>query len=287
MHAKNATNDWTLQYRDCGVGDLSLGNAVEDLYERRHDVILVRNAFPNALLAEVVRRLEDQDRQSLWTRPSKKVENEDVLVLGANRTASRTYAEPNGPPLQAYLESAARDRAVLEEMFAGVLEPVPEMQRLLARFAGGRPVEVATSEGERFVPMTVRCLTDGKSLVAHHDDLYRLPVYKKLAPTLDRSALISFVVTLQRPSAGGALVVYPVPPNAPGPKLPDGFFFDVEAIEQRKSFVRVDPNAGDLFLLASDRCLHRVEPAAGTRSRITMGGFLAFDANRSRVVFWN
>jgi hypothetical protein len=45
-------------------------------------------------------------------------------------------------------------------------------------------------------------------------------------------------------------------------------------------------NAGDLFLLASGRCYHRVKPVAGA-SRVTMGGFLAFDAARERVLYWS
>jgi len=44
---------------------------------------------------------------------------------------------------------------------------------------------------------------------------------------------------------------------------------------------------GDLFLLASGRCLHRVNRIGGPQSRVTMGGFLAMDKNRSRVLYWS
>jgi len=44
---------------------------------------------------------------------------------------------------------------------------------------------------------------------------------------------------------------------------------------------------GDLFLLASGRCLHRVRPIAGPQSRVTMGGFLALGKDHTRVLYWS
>ena len=71
------------------------------------------------------------------------------------------------------------------------------------------------------------------------------------------------------------------------PKMPNGFQYDLAAIEQRYHFARFTPEAGDLFLLASGRCLHRVDRIVGARARVTMGGFLALDKDRRRVLFWS
>ena len=46
-------------------------------------------------------------------------------------------------------------------------------------------------------------------------------------------------------------------------------------------------DVGDLFLLASGRCLHRVGKISGPKARVTMGGFLALDKARERVLFWS
>ena len=46
-------------------------------------------------------------------------------------------------------------------------------------------------------------------------------------------------------------------------------------------------DVGDVFLLASGRCLHRVSPIQGAKARVTMGGFLALDKPRERVLFWS
>jgi hypothetical protein len=58
-------------------------------------------------------------------------------------------------------------------------------------------------------------------------------------------------------------------------------------IEKRYHFARFVMDVGDLFLLASGRCLHRVGKITGPKARVTMGGFLALDKARERVVFWS
>ena len=50
---------------------------------------------------------------------------------------------------------------------------------------------------------------------------------------------------------------------------------------------RFTMEAGDVFLLASGRCLHRIAPIEGDRARVTLGGFLAFDKTRTRVLYWS
>ena len=105
---------------------------------------------------------------------------------------------------------------------------------------------------------------------------------------MDTTTLVSFVATLQGPDAGGELFVYGVTPTTPdAPKMPNGFQFDLAAIEQRYDYASFQVGAGDLFLLASGRCLHRVAPIKGPNARVTMGGFLALDAGRKRVLFWS
>ena len=79
--------------------------------------------------------------------------------------------------------------------------------------------------------------------------------------------------------------VTPQTPDAP--KLPNGFSWDIPAIEERFHSVRIDTHPGDLFLLASGRCLHRVNKVAGPRARVTMGGFLALDKDNRRVYCWS
>lgn len=117
---------------------------------------------------------------------------------------------------------------------------------------------------------------------------YPLSLYSELAPLVDTRTLVSWVATLRKPDAGGDLLVYGVTSDtADAPKMPNGFQYDLAAIEQRYHSARFTPEIGDFFLLASGRCLHRVEKIAGPRARVTMGGFLALAKDRSRVLFWS
>ena len=144
----------------------------------------------------------------------------------------------------------------------------PQITELIGRFAGGRPVETAKA-------------ADGR----HHDPQ---ALYDEIAPILDTRTLISYVIVPPRPEAGGELCVYAVTPDTPDPpKLTNGFIWDLVAVERRYHFQRFVLDVGDLLLLASGRCLHRIAPIVGSRARVSMGGFLALNKARDRVFYWS
>jgi len=261
----------------------ALSNAVEDLYERRLDVAVVRQAWGDASLAEVAASLDGGTRDPGWNRPNAMMPPEDIQVLGT--AATPTYSTPTGPTLERYMQDANwYDRAPL---FDG--DPTAAVTTALARHAGGRPVEVLHApDGKRFSPFTVRRLGDGKGIGLHHDLHTSLEMFKDIAPGLDRGTLVSWVFTLQGPDSGGELCVYNCPPDAPDPpKMPNGFSWDLAGVEKRFGSVTIKTGTGVLFLFASARLLHRVAPVAGPRARFTLGGFLALDARRERVLFWS
>jgi hypothetical protein len=260
-------------------------NTIEELYDRALDVLVVRGAVASAPLADVAAAIERGERAPAWTRPNAVMPPEDIQVLGT--AATPTYSAPQGPTLDAYLESA--DWYEHAPLFDGAFDPTTEITEAIARHAGGRPVEVLhAANGRRFAPFTVRRLGEGKGIGLHHDLHTSLAMFRDLAPGLDTSTLVSYVVTLQGPEAGGELCVYDVAPDTPNPpKLPNGYQWDLPAVESRFGSVKVQTRAGDLFMFASARCLHRVAPIEGSRARFTMGGFLALSKTRDRVLFWS
>jgi hypothetical protein len=251
-----------------------IANGIDDLYNDLLDVIVVRRAFAPEPLAAVGAKLDRDDVSPGWARPNEKMPVEDIQLLGTDTPATPTYSAPRGASIDAYLESAARHRADADGVFQPGFDATREFQKVLGQCAGGRPVAIATnSDGRAFVPYTIRRLVDGKQIGIHHDYHYPLALYKDLAPQLDTTTLVSFVVTLGAPQAGGELFVYAAGPNTPDvPKLPNGFQYDLDAIEQRYHFAKFVMEVGDLFLLASGRCLHRVGKIGGPRARVTMGG---------------
>ncbi len=69
-------------------------------------------------------------------------------------------------------------------------------------------------------------------------------------------------------------------------RLPHGML-DPRAVDARVAHSFFDLQEGDLIAFGSGRLYHRVEPVAGARTRVTMGGFLAFDTAHERVLYWS
>ena len=214
---------------------------------------------------------------------------EDIQILGTDTPATPTFQAPSGASLDDYLASADRHRAEGQGVFDAGFEAANAITSVIAKFSGGRPVEIARADdGRQYVPFTVRRLVNGKQIGLHHDYHYPLALYSQLAPKLDTRTLISYVALLRKPDAGGELCVYAVTPDTPNPpKMPNGFQWDLTAVEQGYDARKFSLDTGDFFLLASGRCLHRIAPIAGARARVTMGGFLALSKERNRVIYWS
>jgi hypothetical protein len=260
-------------------------NTIEDLYDGALDVIVVRGAVASTPLAGLASAVEQGEREPAWARPNAVMPPEDIQVLGT--AATPTYSTPQGPTLEAYLETA--DWYEHAPLFERTFDPTAEITRAIARHAGGRPVDILhAANGRRFAPFTVRRLGEGKGIGLHHDLHTSLAMFRDLAPQLDTSTLLSYVVTLQGPERGGELCVYDLAPDTPNPpKLANGYQWDLPAVEAGFGSVKVQTQAGDLFMFASARCLHRVAPIEGPKARFTMGGFLALTKSRDRVLFWS
>ena len=275
---------------DVDARDVSaVANGIEDIYGDAVDVILVRGAFNAAVLAEAGQQLDSDARDPGWSRPNLKMPVEDVQLLGTDTPATPTYQAPRGATLNAYLTSAAVHASEAADVFKPGFDAVKAIRSVLSGFSGARPVEVPrASDGRPYAPFTIRRLVEGKQIGIHHDYHYRLDLYQELSQQVDTGTLVSYVATLRAPLAGGELFVYGATSDAADvPKLPNGFSYDLTAVEARYDCARFVMNPGDLFLLASGRCLHRVGRISGPQARITMGGFLALDKARERVLFWS
>jgi hypothetical protein len=275
-----------LRVKDVSGRDMYLAaRSIDAMYANELDVLVVREALPSLPLAEVAASFERGERTPDWTRPNAQVASEDIQVLGV--AATPTYSTPRGPTLEAYMEAATWHQQA--PVFEAPFDPEAEITRALSMVSGGRPVEIlSTPDGRRFAPFTVRRLTEGKGIGLHHDLHTSLAMFKDVAPGLDTSILVSYVVTLQGPEAGGELIVYNVAPDTPdAPKMPNGYQWDLAGVEERFDSAKVQTGAGDLFLFASARLLHRVAPTRGARARVTMGGFLALANDHRKVFYWS
>jgi hapalindole-type alkaloid chlorinase len=275
---------------EVNAADLSgAQDAIAQMYEDQLDVLIVRRALDAAPLSAAGERLDRDDADPGWARPNVRMPVEDIQILGTDTPATPTYTAPTGASLEAYLDSAEKHRQEGQGVFGADFDAASSITRLLERFSSGKPVEIARADdGRQYVPFTVRRLVDGKQIGLHHDYHYPLALYRQLAPKLDTRTLVSYVAVMRKPDAGGELCVYAVTPDTPNPpKLANGFQWDLDAVEKGYDSQTFTLEAGDFFLLASGRCLHRIAPIKGPRARVTMGGFLALSKDRDRVYFWS
>jgi len=267
--------------------DPAPSHGIDGLYDDRIDVLIVRNALPAGPLQHAAALLDRDGGNRTWSRPNATAPADDIHILGTDAPATPTYSAPTGASLEAYLAGAGKHRAQTADVFPSGFDAITEIERAIGRTSGGRAVQPARArDGRMYTPFTLRRLVEGKQIGFHHYYHYRLAMYKELAPLLDTTTLISWVFTLQPSTGGGELMVYGVTPDEPDlPKNPNGWP-DLKRVEQNFNYESFAMNAGDLFLLASGRCYHRVTPITGV-SRVTMGGFLALDAARERVLYWS
>ena len=276
-----------VRYAELGNDSFALARAIDDIYEDRLDLALLRGALPAEPLSAAGTLLAQENPSRSWSRPNVVAPAQDIYILGTDAPATPTYSAPTGATLDAYLSGARRHGTDTEGVFPAGFDAIRAIEDVLGRVAGGRTVELARSaDGRPFTPYTLRLLGDGKQIGLHHDYHYRLAMYEDLARRLDTATLVSWVFTLRPPSDGGELVVYGLTPDDPDiPKNARGWP-DLDRVNDRYDHESVATASGDLFLLAAGRCYHRVTPVSGA-PRVTMGGFLAFDTTRERVFYWS
>lgn len=274
-----------VRYVEAKAGSASR-SLLDDLYSDRLDVAVIRGAFSEGTVADMCRRLESDDRAAGWARPNQVLPGEDIHLLGTDVPATPTCKAPRGASLDDYLSGGAGG-FVLDAVFAD-FELRSRLESLIGEVSGGLPAAVPVApDGRSYIPYTVRRLPDGQQISIHHDYHYPLALYSDLKSRVDTATLVSFVLQLQSPEAGGELMIYSLRSDDPAqPYLPNGMW-DKDAIEERYAREVVKLNPGDFFLLASGRCFHRVQRVQGPNARITLGGFLAFDRDHTTVYCWS
>jgi hypothetical protein len=276
----------TIRVRDTVYQAGQPAAVVQEIYADNLDVAVIRSAFPKNSLAAAA-QVVDTAKLS-WNRPNLGMPGNDIYILGTDTPATPTYTNPRGATLEAYLTSASTHSGEAHGIFASDFDIETEIRKLLGRLSGGLPVELATAtDGRQYVPYTLRRLGPGQEISLHHDYYYQMALYSDLAPYLDHATLLSFFLTVQKPESGGELVLYSLRSDDPSqPRLPGGRW-NSEAIQNNYPHAALTLDSGDFIVLASGRYFHRVQPVTGTRSRITLGGFLGLTKDHARILYWS
>jgi len=287
MEATPALEGRPLIFETIEARDLAThGGAIEAIYTAHQTGIVVRGALPEALRQATAERLCAPDLADQWAAPNAGMTGGEIRTIGD--AATPTFTALRGPSIERYGQNAARHAERTAAVFGDPAGPTPHIQRLLGGLFGGRPAAPPTFEGATsWAPYNLRALDPGQQIFSHHDNHFGLEVYRRMDAGLDRTTILSWFITLQAPESGGELVVYGLWGSDPNPPMLPSRFLDTQALEQRFHKQTIGLRAGDLVVFDAGRHVHRVTPVGGGHPRLTLGGFLTVDIERTRLAFWS
>lgn len=153
------------------------------------------------------------------------------------------------------------------------------------------------SKSGAYVPFTFRELFAGEGcLKAHCENLFfqEFPgFFEKINAFSIPEDQLSFFIVLQTPGEGGELTLFDIlwhnnqrRPNDDEVILENG---ERIAFDDTKKLKRdyLLPITGSLVVFSGGKIWHRVEKVSKAPSRITLGGFLSFSHDRSKLYTWS
>ena len=266
-----------------------VSDALHDMYAEKIDVLYVRDLFSQDAMASICDRLDRNEAEMQRTfQEDSNPEVKQHSIYGFSITPSNLHK--NGPPLDDYLAAAARFRPDCRRLFEGHPDYETTIVEAFRRMAGGREIVLPeTPDGRHYSPSTVRFIPDGCQIPIHVGNYFlHQPVSQPLVELVDTKVQISFFVTITLPGSGGDLYVYDLEyedPRTPRDRIGN---IDLETVEHNHKRETHAPGVGDLFIFNGGKYYHRVThvKSAPHERRWTIGGFLAFAKDHSRVYFW-
>lgn len=143
------------------------------------------------------------------------------------------------------------------------------------------------------VPFNLRELSAGEGeLIIHCENLFfdEFPNFFNWLKLMDiKENKLSYFLTIQEAEKGGELACYDMFWEEVKVRKSPEVLLDVNEIEININDVKknyIKPKEGDLLLFAGGDIWHRVEKIEGSKSRITIGGFIAESLNSSEYYVW-
>ena len=259
-----------------GVLESVMGTAISGL--------IVRGALPPELVETAVGQLTSDAMTEEWASPNKGMPGGEIRTICS--AATPTFTALRGPTPESYSASAKVHAQWTDRIFEGG-DPTSHIAGVFSQLFHGRPSGAPSfTSGGHWAPYNYRALDPGVQIYSHHDNHYGLSIYDAMDPRYDRSTLLSWFVTLQPAEVDGDLIIYGLWGSDPNPPMLPSRFIDTAALERdyRREVIRLD--AGDMVIFDSGRHVQRVTQVRGARPRLTLGGFLTSDTERSEIAFW-
>ncbi len=260
-------------------------DGIKDICERKIDGLIIDNFLCQADIDKVVNKLTQKG-------PFEGSPFGEILIYGPALYVSETDTA-------AYCQQATEFREYCRYLFEEGVDFETRLNEVLSMMSGGREVTIPKDRNNsEYTPTTIRVLEEGQFMGWHFGNqfLYCTPGYKHLKTQIDTTAHLGYFLVLSEAEAGGELILYDLEwdetewlDTESGGRKRNGTVngqFIADVMEDFEKMA-VKPKAGSLFIFDDSRILHRVSTVEGERRRITVGGFVAFSANREKVYYWS
>lgn len=239
--------------------------------------VLVRNVFPNDLLAKLPAVLEANAPDFIKTTfPAAFC----AYFYGINLNLADRDLAP-------YFASEPAFREMLASLDFGEIPFEGRVSRLLSLLDQERPYRAAPGpKQQRHFFTTLRAHLEGGYIPAHFDNESAVrPTYKYVASACEAD-IYSFVICIDQAEAGGALEVYNITSAeaAHAFRNRDTGSSKQDLTDIEKISIRLEP--GEMIILHSSRYLHGVSKVEGSRTRWTACSFMALAKDGSEVLCW-
>jgi hypothetical protein len=237
------------------------GDVLRTIFDRRLTAVIVRGAFSAMRMSTIIESLAQGNtgvpRMQPW------------YFQGPLFGRPLAYSAPG---LHLYLEDAERFRGASGALF-GEGAPEGPILTALGALSGERPVRRPLGhDGRPYLGATIRVLEPFDRLPPHFEnESFQSPTMEALGPLVEKETMMSYLVQMAEPEAGGELWVY------------------AEGLEGRGAEPgrAIALGAGDLVVFDAGRYRHEVTPVRGSKARWTMGGFLAFSRDHRLTYVWS
>ena len=297
---KNPENDQDLyDYRTITVDEIpNYPNAIEDLYNRKYDGLLIKNVLSQKEVEQVKANLDNLPKDQLSPMPEG-FAWPIVFAQLVRHNPGEPEKNVTAEDFHNYFNMCTETPARFKEIFGWDFKE--RVDQILSAFGGGR--KVGNPPGLDGVGSynftTVRCYNPGVGNIRIHCGNYfqqEFPeFYKHLSEHVKIKDQLSYFMVVQKPEIGGELALYDLewvdgqtkddPAEENIVNCPDGTIIDRRSKNLRRRFIA--PEAGDMILFAGGQIWHSVEDVKGNTPRITMGGFLSFSHDGKEICYWS
>ena len=285
-------------YRILEANDLDdYSNAIRDIYERKYDGILVKNAMPENVCDEIITAMEKLPRDQGTTMPIGWAF--PVIFAHLINEAFRDGEEKGKAKMHAYFANCAKIFENSSQYFS--VDVRKWIEDWLDRFSGGLPIKIPkgySGEGN-YAATTYRSYSGrGVGHISVHCGNWFQTVWKEFYAHLENQVRVydqlSYFFCLQQADQGGELSLYDFEWEEGQSKSSNHenktvLMADSASlkIENRKKML-INPAKGDLILFAGGQIWHRVEAVKGKTERVTLAGFLSFAKNTDKecIYYW-